>query len=87
MIQGVTVENINGSGCIHAIKSALMKISGVEMITIDQEMEIVTIYGLVERKKLINALSKLGYPEKGKNDFLQKTKSFVSCMIGKNKLK
>lgn len=81
MIQSISVENIKCGGCVNSIKSALMKISGVESIQIDKE--IVTIYGIVQRDSLIQTLSKLGYPEKGKNDLLNKTKSFVSCAIGR----
>ncbi|HRO76101.1 MAG TPA: heavy metal-associated domain-containing protein, partial [Crocinitomicaceae bacterium] len=66
-----------------SIKSALMKIDGVENVSIDKDTETVTIDGTVERENLIQTLSKLGYPEKGNNNLLKKAKSFVSCAIGK----
>lgn len=83
MIQSITVENIKCGGCINSIKTALMKINGVENVNIDKDTETITINGTAEREFLIQTLSKLGYPEKGNNDLLKKAKSFVSCAIGK----
>ncbi len=83
MTQNITVENIKCGGCMNSIKSALMKIDGVENVSIDKDTETVTIDGTVERENLIQTLSKLGYPEKGNNNLLKKAKSFVSCAIGK----
>lgn len=39
--------------------------------------------GTADKKMLVQALSKIGYPEKGNNDLLKKAKSYVSCVIGK----
>lgn len=83
MIQKITVENIKCGGCINSIKTALMKINGVQSINIDKDTETITIDGTVKRENLVQTLSNLGYPEKGKNDLLKKAKSFVSCAIGK----
>ncbi len=68
---------------MNSIKTALMKINGVENVSIDKDTETVTIDATVEKIILINALSKMGYPEKGNNDLLKKAKSYVSCAIGK----
>ena len=83
MTQKITVENIKCGGCINSIKTALMKINGVQSINIDKDTETITIDGTVKRENLVQTLSNLGYPEKGKNDLLKKAKSFVSCAIGK----
>lgn len=36
-----------------------------------------------EKTILVQALSKMGYPEKGNNDLLKKAKSYLSCAIRK----
>lgn len=83
MVQAIKVENIKCGGCMKSIKTALMKLNGVENVSIDQDTETVTVDGTAERATLIQALSKLGYPEKGNNDLLKKAKYYVSCAIGK----
>jgi len=83
MTQTVTVENIKCEGCANSIKTALMKINGVDNVSIDKDTETVTIDGMVEKESLIQMLSKLGYPEKGNNTLFRQAKSYVSCVIGK----
>lgn len=83
MKHNITVENIKCGGCMNSIKTALLKINGVENVNIDKDTETVTIDGTVEKTILTNALSKMGYPEKGNNDLLKQAKSYVSCAIGK----
>lgn len=83
MTHNIAVENIKCCGCMNSIKTALLKIKGVENVSIDKDTETVTIDGTVEKTILIQALSKMGYPEKGNNDLLKKAKSYVSCAIGK----
>jgi hypothetical protein len=46
-------------------KNRFAKINGVENVNIDKDTETVTIDGTVEKTILTNALSKMGYPEKG----------------------
>lgn len=79
----ISVENIKCGGCMNTIKTALMKIEGVDEVNIDKETEILTVAGDTEKSILINTLSGLGYPEKGKNNLLKKARSYVSCSIGK----
>lgn len=83
MTHDIAVENIKCGGCMNSIKTALMKINDVENVSIDKDTETVTIDSTVEKIILINALSKMGYPEKGNNDLFKKAKSYVSCAIGK----
>lgn len=68
---------------MNTIKTALMKIQGVDEVSIDKETEIITVAGNTEKSILINTLSRLGYPEKGKNNLLKKARSYVSCSVGK----
>jgi copper chaperone len=83
MTHSLAVENIKCGGCVNSIKTALLKIRGVENVNIDKDTETVTIDGTAEKTVLVQALSKMGYPEKGNNDLLKKAKSYVSCAIGK----
>jgi len=83
MNQNIAVENIKCSGCMNTIKTSLMKIDGVENLEIDLEKEIVSVGGTVEKELLVQALSKMGYPEVGHNDIIEKVKSYVSCAIGR----
>lgn len=83
MTNNIEVENIKCSGCMNSIKTALLKIDGVENVSIDKDTETVTIYGTADKNILVQELSKLGYPEKGNNTFLKKAKSYISCAIGK----
>ena len=77
MKQSITVENIKCGGCMNSIETALMKITNVENVSIDKDTDTVIVDGVVERESLIQALSNLGYPEKGNNNLLKKAKSYV----------
>ncbi|ATA72636.1 MULTISPECIES: heavy-metal-associated domain-containing protein [Capnocytophaga] len=79
----IVVENIKCGGCINSIKTALLKIEGVQEVHVDKETETVSVEGTVDKTILVKALSKLGYSEKGNNNFIQKAKSYVSCAMGK----
>lgn len=59
MKQALTVENIKCGGCMNSIKTALMKINGMENVSIDQDTETVTVDETAERTTLIQVLSKL----------------------------
>ena len=81
----IQVENIKCGGCMNSIKTALLKNQEVEQVEIDKETETITIQAKTsaERATFVNLLSKLGYPEKGENDFIHKAKSYVSCAVGR----
>ncbi|MDR0802551.1 heavy metal-associated domain-containing protein [Fluviicola sp.] len=79
----IEVENIKCGGCMNSIKTALLKIAGVQNVSIDKDTETVTIDSTTDKNILVQELSKLGYPEKGKNNLMKKAKSYVSCAIGK----
>ena len=76
------VENIKCGGCMNSIKTTLEKIESVKEVEIDKETETITVNSDTDRIVLVNALSHLGYPEKGHNTLLHKGKSYVSCAIG-----
>jgi len=82
MIHTIEVENIKCGGCINSIKTTLEKIESVKEVVIDKETETITVNSATDRIVLVNALSHLGYPEKGHNTLLHKGKSYVSCAIG-----
>ncbi len=83
MTHNIEVENIKCGGCMNSIKTALLKISGVENVSIDKDTETVTIDGTSDKNILVQELSKLGYPEKGNNTLLKQAKSYISCAIRK----
>lgn len=83
MTHEISVENIKCGGCMNTIKTALMKVQGIDEVRIDKETEIITVIGNTEKSVLVTTLSGLGYPEKGKNNLLKKARSYVSCSIGK----
>ena len=82
MIHKIEVENIKCGGCMNSIKTALLKIENVDEVTINKETDTITIDSSKDRVVFVNALSHLGYPEKGNNTLLHKGKSFVSCAVG-----
>lgn len=83
MKQHFEVENIKCGGCVNSIKTALLKLDLVEDVTIDKDLGVVTVSGMLERSVLINKLNGLGYPEKGSNTLIKTAKSYVSCAMGR----
>lgn len=83
MTHQIEVENIKCGGCINSIRNALLKMEGVKNVTVDKDIEKITIESSGTKDLYLAALSILGYPEKGKNTILKKAKSYVSCAVGK----
>jgi copper chaperone len=84
----IEVENIRCGGCANTITHSLEKLAGVSSVSVDIEQGCVTVTtDRDDRERLVAALLKNGYPEKGSAEGLQaakaKAKSFVSCAIGK----
>jgi copper chaperone CopZ len=80
----INVENIKCEGCVNSIKSALLKIKGVNNIDVYKKEEKVCVSGIaIERQEIVDRLLAIGYPEKGNNSVMSKAKSFVSCTVGK----
>lgn len=83
MEQQFEVENIKCGGCMNSIKTALLKLEGVTTVSIDKEIDTVTVTGTMNREDVVNKLNDLGYPEKGNNTLIRKAKSYVNCAIGR----
>ncbi len=49
----------------------------------DLDSGMIEVKGHAQREQVVTKLVGLGYPELGNNHFISKTKSFVSCAIGK----
>jgi copper chaperone len=84
----IEVENIRCGGCANTITHSLQKLDGVRNVSVDIENGRVSVTtDTDDRERLVAALLKNGYPEKGSAEGLQaakaKAKSFVSCAIGK----
>lgn len=79
------IENLKCSGCTASITRALKNIQGVENVQVEKNAEqvIVSTTLTIERNLLVQTLADIGYPEKGNNSLLHKTKSVISCAIGK----
>lgn len=83
MEQQFEVENIKCGGCMNSIKTALLKLDGITEVSIDKEIDTVTVSGTLNREAVVNKLNDLGYPEKGNNTLIRKAKSYVNCAIGR----
>ncbi len=83
MEQQFEVENIKCGGCMNSIKTALLKIDGVEEVVINKETDTIVLSGKAEREIIVDKLNDLGYPEKGNNTMVRKAKSYVNCAIGR----
>ncbi len=79
----IEVHNIKCGGCMNSIKKAMLAIEGVQEVNIHDDKETIEIEGTANREVLVAELARLGYPEKGNNNLLHKTKSFVSCAVGR----
>jgi copper chaperone len=84
----IEVENIRCGGCANTITHSLQKLEGVSSVSVDIENgRVAGTTAADDRERLVAALLKHGYPEKGSAEGLEaakaKAKSFVSCAIGK----
>ena len=85
----IEVENIRCGGCSNTITKKLLALDGVEHVDIAIEEQIVTIEANDDsnRSAYIEALYKMGYPERGTVEGMtalkEKAKSIVSCAVGK----
>jgi copper chaperone CopZ len=79
----IQVENLKCAGCVSSVNKALSSILGVQDVKVDLESGFIEITGHADLGIIVNKLSEMGYPELGNNTFIAKTKSYVSCAIGK----
>jgi len=81
----IIIDNLKCGGCVNTVTKKLLKMEGVKDVNVLLESSTVEIEKdeNVSREALIEKLSKLGYPEIGTSNLIQKAKSYVSCAIGR----
>lgn len=79
----IEVENIKCSGCVNSITTGLKELDGVQDVSIDISLGLITVNSNAAVEPILGKLTSMGYPEKGNNTIVNKAKSFVSCAIGK----
>lgn len=79
------LENIKCGGCANFIESKLNKDFDLKDVKVDFEKGEVEFNAPenLDINLVVETLSKMGYPEIGKGNTIQKAKSYVSCMIGR----
>ena len=88
-MQKFRVLNVKCEGCANSLKKKLEPIFGKIDVNLELEPREITIYqDEIDEDKLKNLLKSLGYPLVGEDmNFIDeveaKTKSFISCAIGK----
>ncbi|MFP4472177.1 MAG: heavy-metal-associated domain-containing protein [Bacteroidales bacterium] len=82
----IMIENLKCHGCAKTITNTLSAMEGVENVEVSVDEGSVTFsYNESQQQKdqILHKLAKLGYPEKGNNNFRSQAKSFVSCAVGR----
>ncbi len=83
--QELYIDNLKCSGCGNTITKMLNDLDGVSnteifveegKIAFDQEETL-------ELESIKKALAKIGYPEQGTSNTIQKAKSYISCAKGR----
>ena len=80
------IQNLKCGGCEATIYKHLSKLKGIDNISINVENSIVQFEYLSQQKLLDvkETLLRIGYPVQGEeNSLITKTKSYVSCAIGR----
>jgi len=84
------IQNLKCGGCSNQITNKLSQIEGVNEVEVNVAQNSVSFNYASENEliKVVNALKQMGYPLiEQANTMLDKTKSYVSCMIGRTKSK
>ena len=81
------IDNLKCGGCANTIDQALRKFTELERVQINVEEGAITLFSVeeIQRMKYLSVLKKLGYPEAGTSNLLEKGKSYISCAIGRIK--
>jgi len=80
----IQVENIKCGGCANSIKNGLLKLNGIQNVSVDHEKGWVEIEGVdLNEEAIITKLHNMGYPLPGKGSGIATATSYVSCMIGR----
>lgn len=75
------VENIKCWWCMKTISDSLKEKIGVDSVNIDKDKQTITVTGQIDKKKISTHLTSLWYPPNGTGNFINKAKSYVSCII------
>ncbi len=81
----IIVENLKCGGCAKTVTGKLKKFLAVEEVSVNLDHGEVVIQhnGTLDRSDFLHLLAKLGYPEMGTGNAMQKVKSFASCAVGR----
>ncbi len=82
-IMKISVENLKCGGCANSISKKLSDVHGVTSVNVDINSGVIDVQGDFNMNEVIKKLDAMGYPVVGQNNLLKKTKSYVSCAIGK----
>lgn len=81
----IQIENLKCGGCANTTKTNLEKINSLKEVNVDIDKSEVQVSSdrTIDRAEVVSVLARLGYPELGQGNTLQKVKSYVSCAVGK----
>ncbi|MEY5049828.1 MAG: hypothetical protein RLZZ175_3187 [Bacteroidota bacterium] len=82
----IIIANLKCGGCATTIKNDLLKLNGVNEVSVDIENDAVNVNynDDLDRNIIIDKLHSLGYPEAtAENGLLLQIKSYASCMVGR----
>lgn len=82
----IIIANLKCGGCATTIKNDLLKLNGVNEVSVDIENDAVNVNynDDLDRNIIIDKLYSLGYPEAtAENGLLLQIKSYASCMVGR----
>jgi copper chaperone len=82
------IENLQCGGCVSSIEAALIRLPGVQKVTVQTGKGSVHVEGPgpLPKDLIRETLQKLGYPEKGAARGFERleyrARSVVSCLVG-----
>lgn len=86
MTTTIYIQNLKCGGCASTVTKSLSAVEGIENVSVKVDESTVTFDYQQETKvnEVKEILKKIGYPETEEDNSLgTKTKSFVSCVVGK----
>ncbi|WP_196885479.1 heavy-metal-associated domain-containing protein [Aureivirga sp. CE67] len=86
MTESIKINNLKCGGCANSITKKISELEGVQKVEVNVETSEVSVD--ISNEDVLNAvkekLAQIGYPAEGMdNTLMHKTKSFVSCAVGK----
>lgn len=86
MKQTFHIQNLKCSGCETTIRNRLMKIPGIDSLSIHLDESAISLSYVNEDvlRTVLDTLAQIGYPLAGEtNNLASKATSYISCAIGK----